>query len=159
LAGNVKVGERVRNAWQELRARSIYFQLKLLVVLAYGLVVFATVVAARPEKQVLRNDLGARVMMLPGDPIVGRYLIVQNESRKDWLGVRFEIDGGYQARRDAVLAGEKLTLYVRDFTRHEVLKLKRKTVTADAKAPASLVPTLLRIETKSGVMVQKLAGP
>jgi hypothetical protein len=109
--------ERITGGWRTFRSHSRYFQLKALVLALYGVASVATLVYVFAPRHLGRNSLSARITVLPGDPVMGRYFIVQNESRRDWVGVRFEIDGGYEQRKDAVLAGEKIMLYLRSFTR------------------------------------------
>ena len=145
-------------AWQRFRARSAYFQLRIVVVVAYASVVVATLILVFAPLRAGRNDLGARITVLPGDPIMGRYFVVQNESRRDWLGVRFEIDGGYQMRRDAVLAGEKITLYVHDFTRQERVNVKQRSRAQPVAAPPTLPVGQLRIESGGLVTIHRLAS-
>ncbi len=129
------------------RERSRWFKLKVLTAAVYGVVVLGTIALVAMPRGGPRT-LGARVTVLPGDPLMGRYFIVQNESSRDWVGVRFEIDGGYQTRRDAVIAGQKVTLYLRDFTRPETVTVKRRQK-VQAVAPSSKLPvTFLRIESR-----------
>jgi hypothetical protein len=147
--------EQAREAWQLFRARSVYFQLKTLVLVVYATMVAATVVFVVVAGRG-RNDLGASVTVLPGDPIMGCYFVVRNESKHDWLNVKFEIDGGYQQRRDAVLAGQKVTLYLNEFKRQQSVLVKKRKRVETVSAPASFKPTELRIETHQGITVHKL---
>lgn len=176
--------DQARAGWRAFRAHSVFFQLKVLVLAVYAVVVVATLLFVLAPRRAGPNDLAARVTVLPGDPIMGRYFVIQNTSRSDWLGVRFEITGGYQTRRDVVLAGEKVTLYLHDFTRQEAAKppeapklqgpgksKKRASASVPAvapvqnvaapmqivPAPTSLLVTSLRIESRGRVAVFPVA--
>lgn len=147
-----------RRRWREFRQRSVYFQWKALLLAVYTASVVLTVAWVVKPRGGGRNDLGARVVVLPGDAIMGRYFIVQNDSRRDWLGVTFAVDGGYTVTRETVLAGEKVTLLLRDFARPvapvEVKgKGKGKAKPGLEHAPPGSPVTALRIDTKVGRVV------
>jgi hypothetical protein len=150
---------RAQAGWRALRSRSVYFQYKVLVVAVYLAVVIATLLYVTAPRRAGPNDLTARVVVLAGDPIMGRYFVVENKSRHDWLGARFEITGGYQSRRDVVLAGEKLTLYLHDFIRQEAAKPMFRGPLQPAAAPANLPVATLRIESRGRVAVFAVAAP
>ncbi|MBI3180359.1 MAG: hypothetical protein HYZ27_11900 [Deltaproteobacteria bacterium] len=152
-----KLKERARNLWTRFRARSVYFQLKTLVLLAYGVVVATTILWAPPSSGA-KNQIGATILVLPGDPVVGRYFVIQNDSRSHWKAVTFTIDNGYTVRRDLVRAGEKVTLYVKDF-RKKVVRVRRgRQIPKTVSAPVEARVTELRIECSEGLAVEPLTG-
>ncbi len=149
------LSQRLRDRWLEFRARSIYFQLKALVLILYGAIVAVTLVWA-PPPSAAKNQIGARIMVLEGDIVVGRYLVIENQSRSHWQAVRITIDDDFVLERDLVAAGEKLTLFVKDFKKRVVRKRRGREIPKTISAPAALVPTFLRIECSEGVAYQPL---
>lgn len=148
--------KRSREEWEDFQSHSIYFRLKALVVVVYGVIVFATIVWA-PPRSLARNQIGATILVLEGDIVVGRYFIVENGSRSHWQNVRFEIDGGYVVERDLVRAGEKVTLYVKDFKRTEVRTRRGKEIPKRVPAPVDLPITALTVHTSEGVATAMVA--
>ncbi len=104
---------------------------------AYLCIVVATVAVAAPADE-KTNQVGARIMSLEGDMVVGRYFVVTNESRSHWYDVIFEIDGGYSIHKDLVHAGEKVTLFLKDFHREETIDRHGTPVTRKVAAPLDL---------------------
>ncbi len=149
--------ERARNLWTRFRARSIFFQLKTLVLITYGVVVAGTILWAPPSSGA-KNQIGASILVLPGDPVVGRYFVIQNDSRRHWKAVIFTIDEGYSVQRDLVRAGEKVTLYVKDFRKKVVRKRRGREIPKTVSAPVEARITELRIECSEGVAVEPLPG-
>lgn len=117
----------VHARWEEFRARSVYFQLKALVLAVYVGLVVATVVFV-PIGGSAANDLGARIVVLDGDFIVGRYFVIHNESRMHWRNVTITVDDGFAVERDLVQAGDKLTLYAQDFKKTVVRKRRGREI-------------------------------
>src|SRR5689334_12366391 len=89
-------------------------------------------------------------MVLEGDMVVGRYFVVQNEGRSHWYDVVFEIDGGYRVKRDLVHAGEKVTLFLKDFAREETAVVGGRTITKRKSAPVELQVNMLTVHTRDG---------
>jgi hypothetical protein len=147
--------ERVRDRWHEFRARSIYFQLKVLVLVCYGVLVAGTLLWA-PPSSAAKNQIGASILVLEGDMVVGRYIVVENQSRTHWKGVRFSIDDGYTVDRDLVQAGEKVTLYVRDFKKKVIRKRRGREIPRTVAAPPDMVPTGITVECSEGMAFQPL---
>jgi len=148
--------ERLRERWLDFRARSVYFQIKTLVLLVYGAIVAVTILWAPPESAA-KNQIGAHILVLEGDMVVGRYFIIQNESRSHWQNVTFEIDGGYTATRDLVAAGDKVTLYVKDFHKKVVRTRRGRAIPKSEAAPVDQAVTKLRVVCNVGEAVEPLA--
>jgi hypothetical protein len=145
----------VLEKWLSFRARSVFFQLKTLVLVAYGVVVAATILIAPPTSNA-KNQIGANILVLEGDIVVGRYFIITNESRSHWQQVIFEIDGGYRVERDLVPAGEKVTLYVKDFKKKVIRKRRGRKIPKTVAAPVGMPLTQLRIQCSEGIAVEPL---
>ncbi len=134
---------------ERFRHLSIYGQLKVVVVGIYVFLCMATVVVAAPADD-KTNQIEARIMVLEGDMVVGRYVVVQNEGRAHWYDVVFEIDGGFQVKRDLVHAGEKVTLFLKDFQREEVAERLGKAVTKRQSAPVDMQVNVITVRTRDG---------
>ena len=135
--------------WRSFRRRSIYVQLRVALLAGYAAVVLATV-AWVASSGVGHNDLGARFLVLEGDPIVGPYFIVANESGEHWRDVVFEIDEGYRIERPLVAAGEKLTLFVKDFHKSVLRRRRGKEIPLAVPAPVDLPVHGLRVVARGG---------
>ncbi|MBI5507107.1 MAG: hypothetical protein HY903_00010 [Deltaproteobacteria bacterium] len=151
------LSERARERWLGFRARSVYFQLKILVLALYGVAVAATILWA-PEASHAKNQIGARILVLEGDVVVGRYFIIQNESRRHWQNVTFELDDGYTVTRDLVAAGDKETLYVKDFHKKVVRTRRGRTITKTVAAPVDLNVTRLKVSCSEGEAVEPVSA-
>jgi len=147
---------RLTDRWAVFRAQSVYFQLKTLVLLLYGTVVAVTLLWA-PPKSVAKNNIGANILVLEGDLVVGRYFIVQNDSRSHWRNVTFEIDAGYTVLVDLVPAGDKVTLYVKDFRKKVIRTRRGREIAKSVPAPADTLVTFLRVSTSEGDALQPIA--
>lgn len=134
---------------ERFRTLSIYGQIKVVVVGIYAFLVVATVAVFAPA-DAKTNQIAARIMVLEGDMVVGRYFVVQNEGRAHWYDVAFEIDGGYQVKRDLVHAGEKVTLFLKDFVREETTVVGARTITKRKAAPVDLKVGMLTVRTRDG---------
>ena len=150
-----EIGERARAGWAEFRARSIFFQLKTLVLLSYGAIVAVTILWA-PPPSAAKNQIGANILVLEGDMVVGRYFVIQNESRSHWKNVTFSIDQGFSVARDLVPAGDKVTLYVKDFHKKIVRNRRGREIAKTIAAPADLPVTNLRIACSEGEALEPL---
>ncbi len=146
--------EALRERWGDFRATSIYFQLKTLVLLTYvGLVAVTVFVVPLGEAG---NDIGARIIVLDGDMVVGRYFVITNESRSHWRDVRVEIDGGYAVERDLVPAGSQLELFSTSFKKKEMRKRRGREIAKWVKAPLDIPLSELRVVTGSGEAVAEI---
>jgi hypothetical protein len=134
---------------ERFRHLSIYGQIKVLVLGFYVFLCMATVVVAAPADD-KTNQIEARIMVLEGDMVVGRYFVVQNEGRAHWYDVTFEIDGGFHVKRDLVHAGEKVTLFLKDFQREEATERFGKTVTKRQTAPVDMQVSAITVRTRDG---------
>lgn len=124
--------------------------------LSYGLIVAFTIPFAKPPS-LSTNEIGAKILVLPGDFVVGNYFIIHNETNVHWKSVTFEIDQGYKVYRDLVQAGEKVTLYVKDFKKKVVRTRRGKKIPKTISAPIDLPLSELRIECSEGLVVEPLA--
>lgn len=146
--------ESFRESWGDFRATSIYFQLKTLVLLLYvGLVAITVFVVPLGEAS---NDIGARIIVLDGDMVVGRYFVITNASRSHWRDVRVEIDGGYAVERDLVPAGGQLELFSSSFKKKEMRRRRDREIAKWVKAPLDAPLTELRVSTESGEAVAEI---
>lgn len=134
---------------ERFRHLSIYGQIKVIVVGIYIFLCMATVVVAAPADD-KTNQIEARIMVLEGDMVVGRYFVVQNEGRAHWYDVVFEIDGGFAVKRDLVHSGEKVTLFLKDFQREEVIERVGKSVTKRQSAPVDMQVSAITVRTRDG---------
>jgi hypothetical protein len=145
--------EQVKRWLEELVERfrhlSIYGQIKVIVVGIYIFLCMATVVVAAPADE-KTNQIEARIMVLEGDMVVGRYFVVQNEGRAHWYDVVFEIDGGFTVKRDLVHAGEKVTLFLKVFQRDESIERLGKTVTKRQSAQVDMQVNMITVRTRDG---------
>lgn len=135
---------------ERFRHLSIYGQLKVIVVGIYIFLCMATVVVAAPADE-KTNQIEARIMVLEGDMVVGRYFVVQNEGRAHWYDVVFEIDGGFQVKRELVHAGEKVTLFLKDFQREDVTQRPGKTLVKRQSAPVDMQVNVITVHTRDGM--------
>jgi hypothetical protein len=136
--------------WQRFQNLTVYGQAKVLVLAAYLAIVVATVAVAAPADD-KTNQVGARIMALDGDMVVGRYFVVTNDSRSHWYDVTFEIDGGYVVdSKKLVQSGEKVTLFLKDFKRDETVDRKGVQVTRKVSAPLDLQVHTLIVRTRDG---------
>lgn len=149
--------QRAREFWKEFRARSVYFQLKALVLVVYAAVVSLTTawVMWFPSG-VGENEIDARILVLEGDMVMGRYFVVENGGRDHWIDVSFEIDQGYLVKRQVVSAGEKITLFLRDFKKKVIRKRRGREIPKTQAAPPTLKVTELKIECNEGVATKPI---
>ena len=147
--------ERVKDRWLEFRARSVYFQLRVLVLLCYGAIVAVTILWA-PPSTAAKNQIGARILVLEGDMVVGRCFVVQNESRGHWQNVTFEVDDGFTVTRDLVAAGDKVTLYVKDFHKKVIRTRRGRSIPKTVTAPADMKVTRLKIKCSEGEALEPI---
>lgn len=139
----------LRQEWKSLRGKSVYAQLRVFVVVVYALSIIATVVVAAPADE-KTNQIGARIVTLDGDMVVGRYFVITNDSREHWYDVTISIDGGYVVHRDLVRAGERLTLFLKDFARDESQNRLGKDVTRRVSAPVDTKVSAVTVKTRGG---------
>jgi len=109
-----------------------------------------------PPSSAAKNQIGARILVLEGDMVVGRYFVIQNESRAHWRGVTFEIDDGYTVMRELVAAGDKITLYVKDFHKKVIRTRRGRSIPKTVTAPVDLHVTRIKITCSEGVAVEPL---
>jgi hypothetical protein len=140
---------------ERFRHLSIYGQLKVIAVGVYVFLCMATVVVAAPADE-KTNQIEARIMVLEGDMVVGRYFVVQNEGRAHWYDVVFEIDGGFQVKRELVHAGEKVTLFLKDFQREDTTTRPGKSLVKRQSAPVDMQVNFLTVHTRDGMSRQIL---
>ncbi len=153
-----RLRDKVIERWRGFRGRSIYFQLKAFLLVGYVAVVMVTLLWAPPSSHA-KNQIGARVLVLEGDIVVGSYLIIENDSGAHWRNVIFEIDDGYRVERDLVMAGEKVTLFIKDFHKRVVRKRRGRDIALRVRAPVDLALTQLRIECSEGDLVEPIHMP
>ena len=104
----------VRAQIAEFKRRSKYFQYRVYTIAAFALVMLLTIVVVKPSK--VRNRLDAYVIAATGDFVVGSYILVRNDSRKDWTDVRFIVNGTHEAKLEVLPRGEQATLRLSKFT-------------------------------------------
>lgn len=143
--------------WAEFRARSVYFQLKVLVALLYGCVIAATLLFVPPTSQA-KNQIGARIEVLEGDVVVGRYFVVYNEGRDHWYEVRLDIGDGFVVERPLVRAGEQLTLFVKDFKKRVVKQRRGREIPQVMSAPVDRAIETLTVTTRDGEATVVVSG-
>lgn len=153
-----RLREWAQALWERFRQLTVYGQAKVLVVGVYIALVVVTVAVAAPADN-KTNQVGARILALEGDMVVGRYFVVRNESRNHWYDVVFEIDGGYQIQRDLVLAGEKVTLFLKDFHRDETQERQGKSMKRKVAAPIDLAVHTFVVRTRDGMTRGEVGAP
>lgn len=153
----VSVRATVVEWWAEFRARSVYFQLKVLVALLYGGVIAATLLFVPPTSQA-KNQIGARIEVLEGDAVVGRYFVVYNEGRDHWYDVRLDIGDGFVVERPLVRAGEQLTLFVKDFKKRVVKQRRGREIPQVMSAPVDRAIEALTVTTRDGEATVVVSG-
>jgi hypothetical protein len=102
------------------------------------------------------NEIGASILTFPGDPVVGRYFIITNQSRDHWKDVRFEIDDGFAIEMMLLPAGEKVTLYVKDFKKKVMRRRRGKEIPKTVRARVDMELTELRLTCSEGEAVEPL---
>lgn len=147
----------LQDRWSVFRAHSIHYQLKALLLTAYLSSVVATVIVA-PPSSAAENQIGARIMVLDGDAVVGNYFIVKNESRDHWKGVTFSVGDGFTVKYDLVRASEKVTIYLRDFKKKVIRRRRGRDIPKIISAPADMELTMLSIECSEGVAIEPVAA-
>lgn len=153
-----RLREMLIERWREFRSRSVYFQLKALLLASYVAVVALTLLWAPPSSHA-KNQIGARVVVLEGDIVVGPYFIIENESGAHWREVRFEIDDAYAVERDLVTAGEKVTLFIKDFGKTVVRRRRGRDIPLRVRAPVDLPLSQLSIRCSEGGLVEPIRLP
>lgn len=108
-----KVRESLERAWQNFRRRSKYFQYKVYIGAAYAALIVATVIVVVPRGP--SNKLGASVLAARGDFVIGSYIMVRNESKRDWTEVELTLNGTYHFKAPALKAGEKVVVGLKKF--------------------------------------------
>ncbi|MEM6274546.1 MAG: hypothetical protein AAF735_04825 [Myxococcota bacterium] len=96
------------------------------------------------------NVLGARITVLDGDMVVGRYFVIANESRSHWRNVRVEIDGGYSVSEELVPSGSNLELFSTSFRREEMRRRRGRDIARMVRAPLDAPLTKIRVMTQDG---------
>ncbi|MEM6734406.1 MAG: hypothetical protein AAF658_22770, partial [Myxococcota bacterium] len=96
------------------------------------------------------NDIGARIVVLDGDIVVGRYFVITNESRAHWKDVRVEIDGGFMIERDLVPAGTNLELFSTSFRKQEMRMRRGREIPKWVRAPLDAKLSELKVVTSEG---------
>ncbi|MEL6759236.1 MAG: hypothetical protein AAFP04_02430 [Myxococcota bacterium] len=96
------------------------------------------------------NAIGARITVLDGDMVVGRYFVIVNESRSHWRDVRVEIDGGYSVSEELVPAGSNLELFSTSFRREEMRRRRGRDIARSVRAPLDAPLTKIRVMTQDG---------
>ncbi|MBC7792703.1 MAG: hypothetical protein H7Z43_03260 [Clostridia bacterium] len=130
-------------------AKSVYARARILVVVMYVVSIVATVVVAAPADE-KTNQIGARILTLDGDMVVGRYFVITNESRSHWYDVTIAIDGGYEVHKDLVRARERITLFLKDFGRDETTSRLGKDITRRVSAPLDFKVSAVTVRTRDG---------
>ncbi|MEO1173849.1 MAG: hypothetical protein AAFX94_17645 [Myxococcota bacterium] len=134
--------------WGDFRATSIYFQLRALVLITYcGLVAFTVLYVPLDG---IHNAIGARITVLDGDMVVGRYFIISNEGREHWHNVTVELDGGFRFEQELVAAGTRLELFSTSFRKKEMRKRRGREIAKWSNAPPDAELTELRVSTRDG---------
>ncbi len=116
-----------------------------MVLIVYVISIIATVVVAAPADE-KTNQIDARIVTMDGDMVVGRYFVITNDSRNHWYDTTISIDGGYEVHKDIVRVGERLTLFLKDFTREEAGKVGKRRVSA----PVDTRVTAVTVKTRDG---------
>jgi hypothetical protein len=91
------------------------------------------------------NSLGATALMTEG--LMGKGLLVRNDSESMWTDVILTLDGKWQWQTPTIREGEKPTVLLERFT-HD-----------GAPAPADLKPRTLTIECREGSATLPLSPP
>jgi hypothetical protein len=128
--------EKAKAAWRNFRKRSKYFQYKALIGAIYVTLIVATVIVVVPSSP--SNRLKAYVLAARADFVAGSYILVRNDSRKDWDNVVFTLNGTHRFLAPALKAGDKVRVDLKAFA-------------ADGRAPLSEAQVrVLDISTSRG---------
>ena len=103
----------VNELWRGFKGESKYFQYKAYIGAAYIALVLITVIAVVPRSP--SNKLKAYVLAATGDFVVGSYVMVRNDSSKDWERVRLTLNGTHMFNVARIPAGEKVTVQLPKF--------------------------------------------
>lgn len=112
-AATKTVRDALERAWRDFRRRSKYFQFKVYIAAAYIALIVATVIVVVPRGP--SNKLGASVLAARGDFVIGSYIMVRNESSRDWAEVTLTLNGAYRYKAQALKAGEKVVVGLKKF--------------------------------------------
>src|SRR6478735_2631409 len=102
-----KARAAVASAWANFKRRSKYDQYRVYIGAVYAALVVLTVIVVVPRSP--SNRLGAYVLAARGDFVVGSYIMVRNDSRRDWTDVTLTLNGSHTFKAPALKVGEKLT--------------------------------------------------
>ncbi|MCC6807426.1 MAG: hypothetical protein IT381_08380 [Deltaproteobacteria bacterium] len=100
-------------AWQNFRRRSKYFQFRVYIGVIYAALIVATVIIVVPRGP--SNKLGAYVLAARGDFVVGSYIMVRNDSKREWDEVRLTLNGTHAFKAPKLRPGDKLTVALKKF--------------------------------------------
>lgn len=143
-----------KERWGDFRATSIYFQLRTLVLVAYCGIVGFTVLYLPLDG--IHNPIGARVTVLDGDMVVGRYFIIANEGEEHWHNVTVELDGGFRFEQELVAAGTRLELFSTTFRKKEMRRRRGREIAKWVNAPPDAPLTSVRILTSGGEALEQI---
>jgi hypothetical protein len=99
--------------WASFRRRSKYFQFKVYIGAAYAALIVLTVIVVVPRSP--SNRLGAYVLAARGDFVVGSYIMVRNDSKREWSDVTLTLNGSHSYKTPALKVGEKMTVALKKF--------------------------------------------
>jgi hypothetical protein len=105
---------RAKTAWANFRRESKFFQYKVYIGAIYAALIVVTVIVVVPRGP--SNKLKAYVLAARGDFVVGSYIMVRNDSRRDWTEVTLTLNGTHQFKPNTIKAGDKVAVALKKFT-------------------------------------------
>lgn len=99
--------------YREFRASSRFFQYRAYIAAAYIAVIVLSVIVVVPRSP--SNRLRAYVVAARGDFVLGNYLVVRNDSSREWQNITLTLDERYTFTAPALAAGDKLTAPLKKF--------------------------------------------
>jgi len=110
---DLNLRERADAVWLDFRKRSKYFQLRALIGAIYVFLIVVTVIIVVPGSP--SNRLKAYVLAARGDFVVGSYILVRNDSHKDWKNVVLTLNETHVYVAPPLAPGEKVRVDLKAF--------------------------------------------
>jgi hypothetical protein len=99
--------------WKEFRKHPRYFQLKAAIGVVYVLLIVTTVVVVVPRTP--SNRLSAYVLAARADFVAGSYILVRNDSSKEWEQVILTLNGTHRYAAPPMKPGDRVRVELKAF--------------------------------------------
>jgi hypothetical protein len=106
--------------WQDFRHQPKFFQYRAYIVAAYVAAAVVTIIAVMPRTA--SNSLNAYVLAARGDFVVGSYILIRNDSGRDWSDVLVTVNETHSFSAPALAKGDRLTVRLKQLQGSPALK-------------------------------------